>query len=192
MSWRRSFTWRSPYVGIPTSSGPLDRGSAGFHGSDVGMHQVGDRFTYGLNVLSLPRGSDDTAVIASAALNVRRRGRSSKVGRRWRGQCTTRFRYPPRSLLALSTNAVGNYSWASRSTAPFLLRRLRDHLPDERTRLPLRPAITTGGLHATIRTRGRELSRAEGRVIGTHVSGEAAERLCIGTRRCLRRFGGRG
>lgn len=31
------------------------------------MHQVGDRFTYGLNVLSLPRGSDDTAVIASAA-----------------------------------------------------------------------------------------------------------------------------
>ena len=71
-----------------------------------------------------------------------------------------------------------------------LLRQLRDHLPDERTRLPLRSSITTGGLHATIRTRGRELSRAEGRVIGTHVSGETAERLCIGTRRCLRRFSG--
>ena len=66
----------------------------------------------------------------------------------------------PGSPLALSTKAAGNHVWPrDRPPRTLLLRRLRDHLPAERTYLPLRPAIAIGSLYSTIRPGGWALSR---------------------------------
>lgn len=54
-------TWVPPYFGVPNEPGPLYRG--GGHGSALDGYDVGDRFTYGVNVLTMPRDTDDTAVV---------------------------------------------------------------------------------------------------------------------------------
>jgi hypothetical protein len=54
-------TWGLPYLGVPTDPGPLHRGGA--HGSALDDYDVGDSFTYGMNRLVMPKGTDDTAVI---------------------------------------------------------------------------------------------------------------------------------
>jgi hypothetical protein len=64
-------TWLLPLLGRPLYTGPLDRDGSQQVGSehasfayDSALRQhVGDRFTYGLTVLELPRGSTDIAVI---------------------------------------------------------------------------------------------------------------------------------
>jgi hypothetical protein len=54
-------TWLLPYAGVPQSGGPLDQG--GGHGSALSQYDVGDRFTYGMNVLAMPDGSTDKAIV---------------------------------------------------------------------------------------------------------------------------------
>jgi hypothetical protein len=56
-----------PYAGIPTSTGPLDRGT-GPHGSSLSNYTAGERFTYGLDRLALREGTDDTAVITEISV----------------------------------------------------------------------------------------------------------------------------
>jgi hypothetical protein len=46
---------------VPNAPGPLDRGCG--HVSAIDDYEVGDRFTYGMNVLTMPKNTDETAVI---------------------------------------------------------------------------------------------------------------------------------
>lgn len=43
--------WTLPYAGVPLSAGPIHPSNA--HGTALDMFDVGDRFTYGLNTISL-------------------------------------------------------------------------------------------------------------------------------------------
>lgn len=54
-------TWLLPYVGVPMTTGPMYRGGA--HGAALDEFDVGDQFTYGMNVLTLPKASNQVAVI---------------------------------------------------------------------------------------------------------------------------------
>jgi hypothetical protein len=51
--------WLLPYVGVPVSAGPLERVNA--HGTALDDFRVGDRFTYGLNTVTLT-GADSATI----------------------------------------------------------------------------------------------------------------------------------